>query len=239
MRDRIVRIGVTDHGPGIPDDFKERIFQKFAQANSSDTRQKGGTGLGLSIAKAIVERLGGRISYRTQSGVGTTFYVDLFAQLGPVGAASATQAASRTDEGNLRHVGPKRQPPHGRPRVLHIEDDADTRTVVAESISDVANVVAVSTAEQARDILLKESFDLVILDMLLPGENGDSVLRFLLDRSTPPPRVLVFSALDMAVDKWPPVTRALVKARTDIVTLRDHVVELLNGEPPPALQRSA
>jgi len=53
-----IRVAVKDHGPGIPDEFKDRIFQKFAQADSSDTRKKGGTGLGLSITKAIVEHIG-------------------------------------------------------------------------------------------------------------------------------------------------------------------------------------
>jgi PAS domain S-box-containing protein len=72
-----VRVSVADHGEGIPDEFHERIFQKFAQADSSDTRQKGGTGLGLSITKAIVERLGGLIGFNTEQGVGTTFYLKL------------------------------------------------------------------------------------------------------------------------------------------------------------------
>ncbi|MFL5805062.1 MAG: ATP-binding protein [Roseiflexaceae bacterium] len=76
-REGTLRIGVRDRGPGIPAEFRSRIFQKFAQADSSDTRQKGGTGLGLSIAKAIVERLGGQIGYETELSVGTTFYVDL------------------------------------------------------------------------------------------------------------------------------------------------------------------
>ena len=76
-REDVLRIAVTDRGPGIPVEFRSRIFQKFAQADSSDTRQKGGTGLGLSIAKAIVERLGGRIGYETEIDVGSTFFVDL------------------------------------------------------------------------------------------------------------------------------------------------------------------
>jgi signal transduction histidine kinase len=53
------------------------MFQKFAQADASDTRQRGGTGLGLSITKAIVEKLGGAISYETRIGRGTTFFLDL------------------------------------------------------------------------------------------------------------------------------------------------------------------
>lgn len=68
-----VRIFVRDHGPGIPDNFKSRIFEKFAQADTSDARQKGGTGLGLSIVKEIVTRLSGDVSFNDAPGGGTIF----------------------------------------------------------------------------------------------------------------------------------------------------------------------
>jgi PAS domain S-box-containing protein len=71
---QFVRIDVVDRGQGIPDAFRSRIFQKFAQADSSDTRAKGGTGLGLSIAKSLIESMGGTISYQS-SAAGTTFHV--------------------------------------------------------------------------------------------------------------------------------------------------------------------
>jgi signal transduction histidine kinase len=82
-----VRVSVCDHGPGIPQEFRERIFQRFAQADSSSTRQREGTGLGLSISKAIIERMNGRIGFETQEGVGTTFFIDLPAvdATGPAG----------------------------------------------------------------------------------------------------------------------------------------------------------
>jgi signal transduction histidine kinase len=72
-----VRVSVRDHGPGIPEEFRSQIFQKFAQLDSSNSRQRGGTGLGLSITKAIVERHGGEIGFETEMGAGTTFYFDL------------------------------------------------------------------------------------------------------------------------------------------------------------------
>ncbi len=71
------RIAVSDRGPGIPPAFRGQVFQRFAQADSGDTRARGGTGLGLSIAKAIVDKLGGRISFETEMGTGTTFTVEL------------------------------------------------------------------------------------------------------------------------------------------------------------------
>jgi two-component system sensor histidine kinase/response regulator len=71
------RVSVTDHGPGVPEDFKLRIFGKFAQADSSSSRPRGGTGLGLAISKSIIEKLGGKMGYVSTFGQGATFYFDL------------------------------------------------------------------------------------------------------------------------------------------------------------------
>jgi signal transduction histidine kinase len=75
--DDVVRITVRDHGPGISADFKSRIFERFAQADATNARQKGGTGLGLSIAKQIIDRLGGEIGFADAPGGGTIFHVEL------------------------------------------------------------------------------------------------------------------------------------------------------------------
>jgi PAS domain S-box-containing protein len=75
--DDTVRIAVRDRGPGIPATFKPRIFEKFAQADATDSRQKGGTGLGLSIVKGIVTRLGGTTGFCDAPGGGTIFHVAL------------------------------------------------------------------------------------------------------------------------------------------------------------------
>jgi len=75
--DDLVRVSVTDAGHGIPEQFHERIFQKFSQADSSDTRDKGGTGLGLAITKELVERMNGQIRFDSSAEQGTCFYFDL------------------------------------------------------------------------------------------------------------------------------------------------------------------
>jgi PAS domain S-box-containing protein len=86
-----VRIAVRDHGPGIPPDFKARVYQKFAQADAN-ARQKGGTGLGLSIVKGIVTRLGGSTGFDDAPGGGTIFHVELPAWKNAVDAAAGRMA---------------------------------------------------------------------------------------------------------------------------------------------------
>jgi PAS domain S-box-containing protein len=81
-----VRVCVRDHGPGIPDDYKSRIFDKFAQVDATDARHKGGTGLGLSIVKQIMMRLGGEVGFEPAPGGGTIFHLDL-PRWDPAGAA--------------------------------------------------------------------------------------------------------------------------------------------------------
>jgi signal transduction histidine kinase len=75
--DKIVRIKVTDHGPGTPEEFRIHVFDKFSQADSSGTRVKGGTGLGLHISKQIIEHMGGRIGFDAETGIGSTFWIEL------------------------------------------------------------------------------------------------------------------------------------------------------------------
>jgi len=75
--DNIVQISVTDHGSGIPQEFHDKLFEKFTQSDSSTTRAKGGTGLGLSIIKMIVDKHGGIVNFVTAAGEGTTFRIEL------------------------------------------------------------------------------------------------------------------------------------------------------------------
>ncbi len=72
-----IHIEVIDKGQGIPASFHQRVFTRFAQVDSSDTRKRDGSGLGLSITKALVDRMGGTIDYVSEVGKGTTFYITL------------------------------------------------------------------------------------------------------------------------------------------------------------------
>ncbi len=96
----LVRVSVCDKGKGIPVEFQGRIFEKFAQADLSDSRAKGGTGLGLSITKAIVEKMNGLIGFDTTPGRGTTFHVDF-----PEAAAGAGADRRKLWGERLRNAG--------------------------------------------------------------------------------------------------------------------------------------
>lgn len=85
-----VRISVSDYGLGIPEEFKAHMFQKFSQADSSNTREKGGTGLGLAISKELVERMGGNIGFDSEQGKGTCLYAEFKScNHGPAGKLSS------------------------------------------------------------------------------------------------------------------------------------------------------
>lgn len=148
------KVTVRDHGPGIPAHFRDRIFQRFAQADSSDSREKGGTGLGLSISKAIVERHFGRIGFGDAPGGGTLFHFDLPALVEVVEAKEA-----------------------GGVRVLICEDDADWSRVLRDMVQE-AGLVAdqAATARAARELLARHSYQLLLLDLTLPDENGLELL---------------------------------------------------------------
>nr|WP_255428169.1 ATP-binding protein [Ramlibacter cellulosilyticus] len=76
-REGWARVCVADQGPGVPAEFHDRVFERFAQADASDRRAKGGTGLGLAICRSIVEAHGGRLGFTSEPGVRTEFFFEL------------------------------------------------------------------------------------------------------------------------------------------------------------------
>ncbi|MBI3132762.1 MAG: HAMP domain-containing histidine kinase [Acidobacteria bacterium] len=77
------RLEIRDQGPGIPEAFRDQIFQPFTQAEGANVRREGGTGLGLAISKALVEAMGGRIGFDSEEGKGTTFWLTFPAMAPP------------------------------------------------------------------------------------------------------------------------------------------------------------
>jgi CheY-like chemotaxis protein len=150
-----VRIAVSDRGQGIPAEFRDRIFQKFSQADSSDRRAKGGTGLGLNISKAIVEKHGGVLSFASDAGEGTSFFVELPEKL-PV-AVPAVPAG---------------------PRALVCDDEPAVADIIRTILErEKIRTTIVHTLREARECLEAGPVDLVTLDFMLPDGNGVEFIR--------------------------------------------------------------
>jgi hypothetical protein len=135
------RVEVRDHGPGISDEFKSRIFGRFMQADSSVTRTQGGTGLGLHITKELVERMGGWIGFESATGRGTTFWVEF-----PLakGAAASILAAPAPPRSVL-------------PRTLLCDDDAQAAEIVRDALERNGRHVDTPPALQQRAICLQKT----------------------------------------------------------------------------------
>jgi len=147
------RIIVRDHGCGIPEEFKPHIFEKFAQADATNSRRKGGTGLGLSIAWQIVERLRGKIGFEDAPDGGTVFYVDLPVWDGRVGG-----------EIDLDSRGA---------RILLCEDDRAVAAVVRTRLQ--AAGFAVDFAHTVADALARTAasqYAAILVDRVLPDGDG-------------------------------------------------------------------
>ncbi len=153
------RVEVEDHGPGIPEAFQSSIFQKFAQAEPLDTRQKGGTGLGLNIARALVEGMGGSIRFTSVPG-STIFQVD-FPEARPV-----ANGAEPT-----------------KPLVLVVEDDPlSARLLEAALTKEGFRVHRAASAAEAKALLDKHRYHAMTLDLLLPDQHGLKLLEELRQR---------------------------------------------------------
>jgi len=74
---KMIRLHVKDTGIGISPEYHDKIFDRFRQVESSETRRYGGNGLGLAISRSLVELLGGEISIESEKGKGSTFYLKL------------------------------------------------------------------------------------------------------------------------------------------------------------------
>jgi PAS domain S-box-containing protein len=168
------RIEVRDRGEGVPQEFRQRIFGKFAMADGSDNRTRGGTGLGLSIAREIAQHHGGTVSYADREGGGTVFWLELPAISELVHCADMSADL---------------------PRVLHVDDDRDCLSVLASAFDGHAHVVSFSTMEDAQRAIEEQNFAAAIIDVGMREEDGTSLIPAIRERNPGLP-VVLFSARD-------------------------------------------
>jgi len=156
-----VRFEVTDSGIGIPPDVQARLFQPFTQADSSTSRKYGGTGLGLAISKQLIEQMGGQVGITSQSGQGSTFWCTaqfLKQTSSPLAIVPSAELTGR--------------------RVLIVDDNESNRMILHHLVTgwgmvddlaqDAASAMTLIEQQAAQGV----SYDVAIVDMLMPGKDG-------------------------------------------------------------------
>ncbi|MFW6179668.1 MAG: PAS domain S-box protein, partial [Desulfohalobiaceae bacterium] len=160
---------IGDTGPGIPEDKLGQAFETFRQASLSGspyTRHYEGAGLGLPLVKRLVNLLGGNVSLLSQEGAGTTVYVSLPFKI-PEACQVQTAAQQAEAERNLRGIN-----------ILIVDDEQTTRFYIQRLLEKYAvRVQAAENGKQALELLARESFDCVLMDVQMPVMDGVEATR--------------------------------------------------------------
>ena len=159
-----VMISVADTGIGMTEAQAARVFDAFAQADASTSRQYGGTGLGLSIVHGLCEAMGGTVAARSAPGQGTVFTVRL--PLPKVVLPNTTRETTK----NERHL-------EGR-RILIVDDNAVNRMVLQALLAETgAQLTEATNGEEAVEATRASPFDLVLMDISMPVMDGKQALK--------------------------------------------------------------
>lgn len=157
-QDRQVALVVEDSGIGMTDQYIQRLYQSFSQEEDGYTRPYDGLGLGLTLTKRYIEVNGGTVSVKSRKGVGTVFTLalPLLDHAGEPPAEKEPENVSGDDD--------------RLPALLVVEDDHETQKFLKLILNAHCSLRFAESAEEAWDILGKESFDLILMDISLRGE---------------------------------------------------------------------
>ncbi len=163
-----LQVACRDTGIGIAHEHLKRIFEPFAQVDTSATRKYGGVGLGLTICHRLVERMGGRIWVESRPGVGSVFHVTLDFK------------APAADPAGIAPPAPVLAPAQasGPLRILVVEDDPDSQDLIMALLKKDGHAATLAvTGSAALAAYHAGSWDLVLMDLQLPDLDGLDVTR--------------------------------------------------------------
>jgi signal transduction histidine kinase/DNA-binding response OmpR family regulator len=170
---------VTDSGEGISEEKKSKLFTAFGQLDASTTRKHGGTGLGLYICTQLADMMGGKITFDTLEGVGSTFNLEL--------ELEKVEGIDVQKENGLDLFVPL--------HILLIEDDRNSRNILREYVRSFGFfITVVGSYEKALKKIERgtEKYDLFIIDYHLPNVDGIQTYELLKQKMiNPPPAIMI------------------------------------------------
>ncbi len=166
----LIRIEVQDTGEGIAPEVLPRLFSAFEQADNSATRQHGGTGLGLMIVKQLARLMDGQAGVESTVGVGSIFWFTARLHKAVHGQVRRPRERGSAEAALARD--------HAQTRLLLVDDDAVNREVALAMLQTViANVDVAADGQAAIDLAAAQSYDLILMDMQMPGISGIEATR--------------------------------------------------------------
>ncbi|RMF85518.1 MAG: TMAO reductase system sensor histidine kinase/response regulator TorS [Planctomycetota bacterium] len=184
-----LRFEVSDTGIGIPETIQGSVFEAFYQQDASISRRYGGTGLGLAICKKLVDAMNGEIGVASAPGEGSVFWFTLEFNL----------AADHREEASAPHETPS--PATTRPlSILVVEDNEVNQMVARGFLENMGHTVTIAPdGREALEAVQRHDFDLVLMDISLPGMDGIEATRRIRGLSDPTKRAVPIIAVSAHV----------------------------------------
>ncbi|MGL5098302.1 MAG: ATP-binding protein, partial [Planctomycetia bacterium] len=238
----VLRFNVRDTGVGIPKDKQKLIFEAFTQADASTSRRYGGTGLGLAIATQIVNLMGGRLWVDSAPGAGSEFsFTAVFEAPTPLERASVAERPPARDPWLL-------PPPRAAVAraILVVEDNVINQRVARDLLEALGHdPTIVAGGVEAVDAVRRRRFDLVLMDLQMPGMSGLEAAAALRAAVDHPPPVLALTAYVRPEDRRAALDAGMVgfiSKPIDEQVLFDEIqhwtAEPLDATPSPAASSS-